>query len=152
MHVTVRQGDRIRGNASGIINFWGGTYPRNPDGKDEHGVTETATGGCPAPGRIRNSLVFRISGVVVQGGTNFDFACPASGGVDLTNNDDFAGDNNGSDGHSRSRSFLVRNRTSRRLHSWRRSTRTGISRRRRVASARRADQARSDLSTNTAGP
>lgn len=93
-NITVSKGDEIRGAAQGWITFFVG-YDRNPDGKDKNGNTEIAGPSHPAPNRTRNSLVLRIGGEIVQAGTQFRFTCPSSGELEMSNNDDYSGDNFG---------------------------------------------------------
>lgn len=85
--------------ASGTITFWMGTYPRNPDGRDEHGNVEAPAGkygdGHPAPNAVKNSLVFMVGGRTFQGGTSTRFMPEVGGRLYMTNNDNACNDNGG---------------------------------------------------------
>lgn len=94
--ITVTMGDEIQVTASGKIRFFAIGYERDPDGKDEHGKEEVAPDGHPAPGLIRNSLVFRIGNKLLQGGTNKKLTVFGSGELEMSNNDDYCRDNGGS--------------------------------------------------------
>lgn len=93
--ISVNRGDVLRGAASGNIRLGilGGF--RNPDGRDGCGHSRVANFSHPAPDRVRASLVFRIGGTTVQAGTSFEFVCPATGLVEMTNNTDGCSGNSG---------------------------------------------------------
>lgn len=94
--IRVNMGDEIHVTASGKIRFFAIGYERDPDGKDEHGKEEVAPNGHPAPGLVRNSLVFRIGDKLLQGGTNAKLIVLESGDLEMSNNDDYCRDNGGS--------------------------------------------------------
>lgn len=93
--IRIAAGDRLQVLANGTIYFAMGTYPRNPDGRDEQGKQEIAPANWPAGGKIRNSLCLRVGNWVWQGGSYVDVPVPVSGMLEITNNDDQAGDNKG---------------------------------------------------------
>lgn len=99
-NVVVQPGERITVRAAGWIKFaarvpFSNGFPRNPDGADEHGAKEVAGPQWPAPNLVRNSLVLRVGNWVVQAGSSFSGVAPVGGVVELTNNDDQSGDNDG---------------------------------------------------------
>jgi hypothetical protein len=103
--ISVNKGDKVTVTASGRILFWrppavppiGNGYPRDPDGRDENGVQERPASAYgpnhPAPDFIKNSLVLRIAGHLIQGGRQLTFFAPASGVIEVTNNDNDCVDN-----------------------------------------------------------
>lgn len=98
--ISLDKGDTLRVTAQGIIKFaskvpGSNGYPRDPDGRDEHGNIEWAGAGWPAPGKIRNSLVLQIGGIVEQGGTFKEIKIQQAGSLQICNNDDNSHDNDG---------------------------------------------------------
>lgn len=93
--LNLKQGDRLIITAHGRISFWAYNYVRTPDGLDEHGQFQPAEANCPAPTLRRNSLVFRIGGWVFQGGSSVEVIVQQNGPLEMSNNDNMSGDNDG---------------------------------------------------------
>jgi hypothetical protein len=101
--ITVEAGEELQVIANGIIRFARsvmGAERCDPSGKDKRGkMTIASKPRAPAPGLVRNSLVFRVDqrrDMPVQGGANTTMLCPASGELEMSTNADVCRNHEGS--------------------------------------------------------